>query len=356
MRSLGKLLLGGEALPFSLAQQLREIVTGEILNMYGPTETTVWSSAARIGQGDKPITIGKPIANTQIYILDQSLQPVPIGVSGELYIGGEGAARGYFKRPDLTEEKFIPDPFSDHPGARLYRTGDIGRYKVTGEIEFLGRVDHQIKLRGHRIEPGEIETALRKHPLLKEAAVRVWENSANDKRLAAYVVGVNGELPGAEALRRFLEEQLPAVLVPSTFTVLNALPLTPNGKVDRKALPEPQLDRSAIHARFVAPATTIERKIAGVWQKLLKIEQVGLHDNFFDLGGHSLLAVQAQAQLHEALGVDLPVVKLFQYPTIKALASFLGEQEARPTQRSQRGLLKQTAYAKRTSRKQEVVR
>ena len=355
MRSLSKLLLGGEALPFSLAQKLRPLVAGEIWNMYGPTETTVWSSAARLGKADEPITIGKPIANTQIYILDRHLQPVGTGIPGEIYIGGEGVARGYFHQPELTAERFVSDPFSNEKESRLYRTGDLGRYKANGEIEFLGRVDQQVKLRGHRIELGEIEALICSHPSVKETAVRVWENGSDDKRLAAYVVCEAGMRVDHEQLRQFAQQHLPSPMVPSVFVQLDRLPLTPNGKVDRKALPQPEVDRSISTAQYVVPGNEIERKIAEVWQELLGLETVGARDNFFDLGGHSLIAVQVQAQLRLALGVDLPVVKLFQYPTVESLAAFLNRQEEEPRSAHQRGHLKQAAYARRGRRAQEVL-
>jgi len=355
MRSLSKLLLGGEALPSSLLQKLRPVILGEIFNMYGPTETTVWSSAYRVDQVGEPVPIGKPIANTQIYILDQQLQPLPMGVPGEVFIGGEGVARGYLKRPELTAEKFIRNPFSADPDARLYRTGDLARYRPDGNLEFLGRVDQQIKLRGHRIELGEIEAVLRQHPAISECAVRLWEHGPEDQRLAAYVTCNGARPPSGEEFRRFLQEKLPASMVPSIFMPLEKLPLTPNGKIDRTALPKPAADRASVATAYIAPRTALERTIAGIWRELLHIEQAGLQDNFFDLGGHSLLVVKAQSKLRDALGIDLPVVKLFQYPTVSALAGFLSQREQTPDKGRDRGRRKQAAYANRAKQEHEVI-
>jgi acyl carrier protein len=265
------------------------------------------------------------MANTHVYLLDANLQPVPVGVPGELFIGGEGVARGYLNRPELTKEKFVAHPFSADPRARLYRTGDLARHRTDGVIEFLGRTDHQIKLRGHRIELGEIEAALSHHSGVREAVVVARETTPGDQRLVAYLVSANGQAPSATGLRQFLHEKLPDYMVPSAFVVLDQLPLTPNGKVDRRALPEPAELRPSLDTAYVAPLTPPQKTVARIWQELLHVEKVGLHDNFFDLGGHSLLVVQAQAKLREALGIDLPVVRLFQYPTINALTNYLSE-------------------------------
>jgi amino acid adenylation domain-containing protein len=326
LRSLRKLLLGGEALPPALVRQLE--LPGRILNMYGPTETTVWSASHAVAGCEETIPIGRPVANTGIYILDRNLQPVPAGVPGELLIGGAGVARGYLNRPELTAERFIPHPFSNRPGARLYRTGDLARFRADGEIEFLGRLDHQVKLRGFRIELGEIEAALREHPRLGEAVVVLREFSPGDKRLVAYVT------PGGEAgkgswpialpeLRDHLKGRLPDYMLPSVFEFLDALPLTPNGKVDRKALPAPKTVRSKEQSGFMPAQSSVEKKIAAIWQKLLRVEQIGLDDNFFDAGGHSLLVVEAQAQLSETFQTELSIVELFQHSTIRSLARFL---------------------------------
>jgi natural product biosynthesis luciferase-like monooxygenase protein len=327
LQSLKQLLLGGEALPVTLVQRLNELLPGRLLNMYGPTETTIWSATHRLGQESSTVPIGRPIANTQIYILDRNFQPAAIGVPGELFIGGEGVARGYLNRPELTSEKFLRHPFSADTETRLYRTGDVARYRADGIIEFLGRADNQVKIRGHRIEPGEIEARLARHPTVREAVVVAREIAPGDKRLVAYLVPGNGHVATASELRQFLTQDLPDYMVPSAFVELDKLPLTPNGKVDRKALPNPEATRAALDTAYVAPRSDSEKAIAKIWRELLRTEQVGLHDNFFDLGGNSLLVVQAQVRLREALGADLPVVKLFQYPTISALTKFLSEQQ-----------------------------
>jgi acyl-CoA synthetase (AMP-forming)/AMP-acid ligase II len=354
LRGLRTLLLGGEALPVSLAEQLRRALRGELLNMYGPTESTVWSTVQRVDDVRGPIPIGRPIANTEIYLLDRNLQPVPVGVPGELFIGGDGVARGYLNRPALTQEKFIAHPFRPEPGARLYRTGDLARYRTDGVLEFLGRGDNQVKLRGHRIELGEIESALRRHSGVGEAVVVAREPTPGDQRLLAYLVAKGGPAPSAPELRRFLHEKLPDYMVPSTFVALDRLPLTPNGKVDRRALPEPAELWPRLEAAYVAPRTAPELALAKIWQELLRVEKVGLHDNFFDLGGHSLLVVQAQAKLRDALGIELPVVRLFQHPTISALTKFLGGRKDEPSLSDARARARrqQEAFAQR--REQEV--
>ncbi len=318
-------LLGGEALPAALVERLQ--LRGQIHNMYGPTETTVWSTSHVVLEKSGSIPIGCPIANTQIYILDQSRQAVPRGVPGEIYIGGLGVTRGYLNRPGLTAERFVPNPFSHVPGARLYRTGDLARYLPDGTIEFLGRIDHQVKVRGFRIELGEIEAAVRDHNDIGECVVVLREVGPNDKRVLAYVVPKPRAQPNPLDLRRFVQKQLPDYMVPSAFVFLDQLPLTPNGKVDRKALPEPESLRSASCAELVGPRTDREKTILVVWRELLQVETIGVHDNFFDLGGHSLLVLKAQALLSEKLGITLPVLTIFQYPTISALAKHLGETE-----------------------------
>lgn len=374
MRRLGKLLLGGESLPSTLVAQLRRVFPGELLNMYGPTETTIWSATHRVDGVDAMIPIGRPIANTQIYILDQQLQPVPVGVPGELFIGGKGVARGYLNRPELTAEKFIPDPFGARTAmsaslegckesrgqsyprseSRLYRTGDLARYRADGTIEFLGRTDNQVKIRGHRIELAEIEAVLARHPDVREAVVIAREVAPGDQRLVAYHVAANGHIATTTELRDFLKHELPDPMVPSAFVPLDKLPLTPNGKVDRKALPDPEGIRVSLDTAYVAPRTETEKTIVKIWCALLRVERVGLHDNFFDLGGHSLLVVQAQAKLRDSLGIDLPIVRLFQYPTINALTKFLNErQEKNPFKRVlDRAKRQRAAFAPR--REQEV--
>jgi amino acid adenylation domain-containing protein len=356
-----KILCGGEALPRDLANRLAERC-GVLWNMYGPTETTIWSTACRIERGEDQILIGRPIANTQVYILDARFSPAPIGVPGELYIGGDGLARGYLNRPDLTAERFVPNPFVDKrrrtkdegsdssfvlrpsSGTRLYKTGDLARWRADGRIEFLGRQDHQIKLRGYRIELAEIEARLVQHPTVREAVVIVREDMRGDQRLVAYVVPTEDERrqtkdeerdpspvlrPSSfvQELRAFLQEHLPAYMVPSAFVSLGALPLTPNDKLDRAALPAPDGLRPASAATYVAPRGELERAIAQIWQETLGVEKAGVHDNFFDLGGHSLLMVRVHRRLRERLKRDLTMVELFQYPTISALARYLSPAE-----------------------------
>ena len=325
LHSLKKLLLGGEALPASLVKQLG--IPGEILNMYGPTETTVWSAAEAVTEADGPIPIGRPVANTEIYILDRHFQPVPAGIPGEILIGGAGVTRGYLNRAELTADKFIVHPFSQRPGARLYRTGDLGRFLADGKIEFLGRLDHQVKLRGFRIELGEIEAALCAHPQVREAVAVLREFSAGDQRLVAYIVPQSESKAAPAELRSHLKGKLPDYMIPSVIESLDRLPLTPNGKVDRKALPEPAAIRAAQPAAFAPVQTRLEQRIAAIWQKLLHVEQIGLDDNFFDLGGHSLLVTQVHSELSAEVQGELSILKLFQYPTIRSLAKFLNQEQ-----------------------------
>jgi acyl carrier protein len=253
----------------------------------------------------------------QIYLLDKYLNPVPIGVPGEIHIGGAGLARGYLNRPELTNQKFIPNPFSDEPGQRLYKTGDLARYLSDGNIEFLGRLDHQVKIRGFRIEQGEVESTLLQHPSVRETTVIAREDIPGDKRLVAYYVVPNPEqTPTIDGLRNFLKQKLPDYMVPSAFVLLDAVPLTPNGKVDRRALPTPDQSRPDQSVTFVAPRSPIEQQLADIWGEVLRLEQVGIHDNFFEFGGHSLLATQVISRLRQAFGVELPVRTLFEAPTV----------------------------------------
>jgi acyl-CoA synthetase (AMP-forming)/AMP-acid ligase II/acyl carrier protein len=322
-----KVLCGGEAFPQELAAQLLPLCSS-LWNLYGPTETTIWSAIFPVDKCQGLTPIGRPIANTQIYLLDSYLKPVPIGVAGELYIGGDGLARGYLNRPDLTAEKFIPNPFSDEPGARLYRSGDLGRYLPEGNIEFLGRVDHQVKVRGFRIELGEIESVLGRHSGVREAVVVAREDDEEklkpaDKRLVAYVVFRQEHPLTAHELRSFLKQKLPEYMVPSAFVFLERLPLTPNGKVDRRALPAPDGSRPELESGYVAPQTPVEEALTKIWEEVLKLERVGIHDNFFDLGGHSLVATQVMSRVRAALRVELPLRTLFERPTIAELSSVI---------------------------------
>jgi hypothetical protein len=347
MRRLSTLLLGGEALPVDLTRQLRRELPGALFNLYGPTETTIWSAAHRVNEVGMAVPIGRPIANTEIGILDTNQKPVPINVPGELWIGGAGVARGYLNRPDLTAGKFVVTELCSGKPTRAYRTGDLARWRADGTLEFLGRLDQQIKLRGHRIELGEIEAAVRAHPLVRDCAVALRGTGAQ-QRLVAYVVAAGGDVVAADDLRQSLETKLPDYMIPSRFVALDRLPLTPNGKLDRNALPA---DEGQVNARadYVPPRTAMEHTIAGIWQELLRVDRVGRHDGFFELGGHSLLVVQAQARLQSALGVELPVVRLFQYPTVSALANFLGDGNGPESRRNgrERGQRQRASFARR---------
>ncbi|HEU4511146.1 MAG TPA: amino acid adenylation domain-containing protein [Pyrinomonadaceae bacterium] len=315
-----KVLCGGEALPVDLARQLLD--AGCVLwNMYGPTETTIWSTCKKLDQSE--ISIGRPIANTQLYVLDEFQQPVPIGVSGELYIGGDGLARGYLGRAELTAEKFVPDPFDECGGARLYRTGDLVRCLPGGDVEYVGRIDHQVKVRGYRIEVAEIEVVLSEHPAVREAVVTAQQVENAEKRLVAYFV--TDEELGTGELQQYIRTRLPPYMVPSLFVRVDAMPLTPNGKIDRAALPAPEQMRPELGGEYVAPRTPAEEVLAGIWSVLLRVEKVGVHDNFFELGGHSLLATQLVSRVREAFGVEMAVRELFEHPTVAGLAAAIEE-------------------------------
>ena len=292
-------------------------------NLYGPTETTIWSSIYQVESSENLIFIGRPIANTQIYILDKHLQPVPIGVPGELHIGGAGLARGYLNRPQLTQEKFIPNPFSTNPSSRLYKTGDLARYLPDGNIEYLGRIDHQVKVRGFRIELGEIEAVLNQHPSVHSVVVTTRVDTLGHQRLVAYIVPQEHTAPTISELRQFLKTKLPEYMVPNAIVMLESLPLTPNGKVDRRALPSPDTNNLAMQASFIPPQDIVEQKLAQLWAEVLQVYPVGVKDNFFDLGGHSLLAVQLMARIEQQFKKNLPLATLFQNSTIEQLATTL---------------------------------
>ncbi|HEX2267989.1 MAG TPA: MupA/Atu3671 family FMN-dependent luciferase-like monooxygenase, partial [Pyrinomonadaceae bacterium] len=296
------LLLGGEQLPHNLALSLFNCSpTTSIFNMYGPTETTIWSTTHKLSPSANSVPIGRPLANTQIYILNGQLAPAPVGVAGELYIGGDGVVRGYMERPDQTSERFIPDRFSDRPGARLYRTGDLARYLPDGSIEYLGRLDQQVKLRGFRVELGEIESVLRNHPEVSDAVVVVRQSPASvevDSRLVAYVVRSGNSVTTGQ-LREHLRERLPEYMVPAAIEELAALPLTANGKVDRARLPEPTAMRREAGQEYQAPRSPLEAGLVEIWEQLLRVERVGIRDNFFALGGHSLLATRLMSRVRE---------------------------------------------------------
>ncbi|HEV7667233.1 MAG TPA: amino acid adenylation domain-containing protein [Thermoanaerobaculia bacterium] len=322
-------LCGGEALPRELADRLLPLSSG-LWNMYGPTETTVWSAIDRVDSGSGPVSIGRPIANTQLHVLDRDLQVIPLGTPGELLIGGAGVVRGYFRRPDLTAERFVPDPFASRPGERLYRTGDLCRRLSDGKVEFLGRLDHQVKVRGFRIETGEVEAALAEHPSVREAVVVAREDRAGDRRLVGYVALDPAAPPTAEELRRYLSAKLPAYMVPSVLVILPELPRTPNGKLDRAALPPPSTAEpaGAEGRATVGPRTPVEEVLAGIWSGVLGVERVGVDDDFFALGGHSLLATRLVSRLRATFGVELPLRALFQAPTLAALAARIEQARA----------------------------
>ncbi|QBD78790.1 amino acid adenylation domain-containing protein [Ktedonosporobacter rubrisoli] len=349
-KSLKRVICSGEALPFDLQERFFASLDAELHNLYGPTEAaidvTYW--ACQRGSRDLIVPIGRPIANTQIYILDQSQNPVPVGVAGELYIGGVGVARGYFNRPELTAEKFVRDPFSQDPQARLFRTGDLARYRADGAIEFLGRIDHQVKIRGFRIELGEIEAVLAQHPTLKEVVVMAREDTPGNKRLVAYLVPsgqtratgkqsdstpvqLNPQEAGLsiEALRDFLKDKLPYYMVPAAFLFLDSFPLQPNGKVNRKALPAPDTSRPELENAFVAPQTPTEQQLARIWAEVLGIEKVGIHDNFFDLGGASIQSLEIISKVNET-GLPLELEMLFEFQTIAELAAAIEQKSSAP--------------------------
>jgi amino acid adenylation domain-containing protein len=298
----------------------------QLVNMYGITETTVHVTYRELGRADverRGSVIGWRLPDLELYLLDERLEPVPVGVAGELYVGGAGLARGYLNQAELTAERFIPHPYSRAGGARLYRTGDQGRYLVDGDVEYLGRLDQQVKIRGFRIETGEIEAVLSGHEAVREAVVMAREDVAGEKRLVGYVVAQGGAADGElkiSELRNYLRERLPEYMVPSYFVVLEALPLTANGKLDRGALPAPQLDGAELSAAYVAPRTPTEELLVGIWATVLGVERVGVEDNFFEVGGHSLLATQLISRIREAFAIEMPLRTLFERPTIAALA------------------------------------
>ena len=313
-----KAMSGGEALPASLAEELL-VRCGELWDFYGPTETTILSAGGPV-RPSVPLRLGNLVGNTRLYLLDRSLLPVPIGVPGELYVAGAGLARGYLGRPGLTAERFLPEPFSQIPGARMYRTGDLMRRRPDGGLEFLGRTDHQVKLRGFRIELGEVETVLTRHPAVRQALALVREDRPGDTRLVAYVLPAAGEAPEAGELRDYLRQKLPDYMVPSAMVLVSGFPHTSSGKVDRSALPAPDHPGAEALTSYVAPRGAMERLLAGIYAEVLGVDRLGAHDDFFDLGGHSLLATRIIARLEAALGIELPVRLLFEAPTIAALA------------------------------------
>jgi amino acid adenylation domain-containing protein len=310
---------GGEALKRELADEL--LFRGrDVWNFYGPTETTIWSTAWKVVPGE-PITIGRPLGNTQVYILDSQLRPVPVGTAGELHIGGAGLARGYLRRDELTSEKFIPNPFAAASGERLYKTGDLARYLPDGAIECLGRLDHQVKIRGFRIELGEVETVLRQHIGIADAVVTARDDSLGEKRLVGYLISRNGP-PSSVELREFARTKLPLYMVPAQFVTLQEFPLTPNGKIDLRRLPAPD-SASNTGRTYVAPRNTQEQSLAAIWQEVLMLKQVGIDDDFFELGGDSLSATRAFARTNQAFGTSLTLREMLDHPTIHGLSELV---------------------------------
>jgi L-serine---[L-seryl-carrier protein] ligase len=312
-------MVGGEVLSADLAATLKRMAA-RVTQFYGPTETTIWSTAYELlDVGAAPPPIGRPIVNTQLYVLGENRQSVVTGALGELYIGGAGVAKGYLNRPELTAERFLENPFTGD-GSRMYRSGDLVRWSESGELEFVGRADDQVKINGHRIELGEIESVLREHPMVAEAAVAAHRNSDHTTTLTAYLVPRAGSSIDMSALRITLAGRLSSSIMPSRFMSLDAMPLTPNGKLDRKALPAPE---RVAHKCYVEPVTAIEKKLAALWQQILNVEEVGLHDNFFELGGDSLSAAVMVANCAAYVGVELPMGSLFEAPTIADLAAVI---------------------------------
>lgn len=333
------LVLGGEALTWSLIEQLRELApTCQVFNHYGPTETTVGATTRPVDLFErdrfaKTVPLGRPLPNCDAHVLDAKLRPAPVLVMGELYIGGEGVARGYFNRPELTAERFIPDSFINQPGRRIYRTGDRVRCLPDGTLEFLGRVDRQVKVRGYRVELGDIETALASHPMLRESVVVTTEDGKGSKKLIAYLVGRSQSMPSNPELRNYLKERLPEYMVPAAFVSLKSLPLTANGKVDRLALPRPEGSTSS-EENYLAPRDWIERQIVSIWESLFAFQPIGIRDDFFELGGDSLLGMRLFAQIENECGKHLPLVTLLQAATVEKLASILRAKDASASQPS----------------------
>src|SRR5829696_2943580 len=333
--------LAGEPLKRTLVNAVYRLEGVEkVFNLYGPSEDTTYSTFVLVPDGDGGVTIGRPVANTRVYLLDEQLQPVPAGVPAEVYIGGEGLARGYHRRPELTAERFVPNPFSAEPGARLYRTGDVARYLANGELDYLGRVDHQVKIRGFRIELGEVETVLEQHEAIKQAVVVAREAEAGGKWLVAYLVAQQSEPPATAELRAFLKQRLPEYMVPAAFVFLSELPLTATGKINRSALPEP--GRLELSDSYVGPRTETEALVCSLWAGILKLERVGIYDNFFELGGHSLLATQLMSRVREAFRVEVPLRRIFEQPTVAGLTQSIetelpaGRKSVVPVQRLSR--------------------
>jgi acyl-coenzyme A synthetase/AMP-(fatty) acid ligase/acyl carrier protein len=327
---LRTMVLAGEALTADLVERWAR--GRDFFNAYGPTEATIWSSVSRCVNGQDKPAIGRPIFNTRIYLLDEHLKPVPVGVTGKLFISGIGLARGYLNLPDTTAEKFIPDPFSVEPGRRMYNSGDLARYLPDGNVMFVGRADDQVKVRGFRIETGEIEATLKEFNEVSDAVVVVRQSASGDQTLAAYVVPAGASAIDAGDLREKLKKRLPSYMIP-IFVVLESLPLTPSGKVDRKALPAPEDFAQSAADKYVAPRTPLEEVLARIWGEVLGVERVGVNDDFFQLGGHSLLATQIISQVREALHTEVQLRTLFDSPTVGGLAAAIAQSQVEASDR-----------------------
>lgn len=320
--SVKRVICSGEALTYELQERFFASLEAELHNLYGPTEAaidvTYW--ACERATKRKVVPIGRPVANTQVYVLDANMQPVPVGVPGDLYLGGVQVGRGYWRRPELTAEKFVPDPF--RPSGRLYKTGDLARWTVDGVVEYLGRTDHQVKIRGFRIELGEIESAIAEDPRIKQVAVVAREHGDGDYRLVAYCSTRRQQRPAVSELRANLAKILPEYMLPSEFIFLDEFPLSPNGKVDHRQLPAPDSTRIAgkSEEEYQAPDSEIELALATMWEEVLRVNHIGVNDNFFEVGGHSLLAAGVLSRIRERFGVALPFRTLFEAPTVAALA------------------------------------
>jgi len=355
------LMIGGEAPRVTFAEELRTLAQCSIFNHYGPTETTVGVTTYEVGETVKDVRsvtlpIGRPLPNVQAYVLDRHMEPVPLGVAGELYIGGKNVSRGYLNSPQLTAEKFVPDPFSRGVGARLYSTGDMSRYLADGYLEFLGRRDQQVKVRGFRIELAEIETALREHEDVREAVVAAHADKNIDTHLVAYVVPAQEQTPAAAELRAFLKEKLPEYMVPYLYLFLDKLPLTRHGKVDRLALPRPERTERALDVPFVAPRNAVEEVLCGIFAEVLSVEGVGVNDNFFELGGHSLLATQLVSRVRKSFQPDLALRKLFEAPTVASFAAVLVAAEPSPGEFEKKAETLRTIESLSTDMLEELLR
>jgi pimeloyl-ACP methyl ester carboxylesterase len=326
-------VIGGENLTAESLRFWREAApTTRLINEYGPTETVVGCCVHEVGTGDPQngsVPIGRPIANTELYVLDETRQPVPVGAMGELYIGGAGVARGYLNRPELTRERFLPDPFSGRADARLYKTGDLARYRPDGILEYMGRVDDQVKIRGYRIELGEIEGTLAGQPQVQSCAVIVREDSPGNKQLVGYLVAQKNASCSADDVRTFLQSRLPDYMVPAHFVFLETLPLTQNGKVDRRALPAPTYADASVTQDYVAPRNDLERSLVAIWAELLALGRIGIRDDVFELGATSLMVLGAVARIRSTIGVDIDMQLVFEHPTVADLARALGALDGR---------------------------